>query len=344
MNNDHVTNGVNLVWTTQGLGETDWLRYLLDPLIKREVVAERFEFIEPRSIYVVSANRNLRKCLPPEFIAKLANVPGKGLIHLSDEYYAGGYDLYREFDFVLRMHHAAWIADIPEVLIFPAGWKTGMPHRTNILPATARKYVWSFSGNRKASSRPEMFKALDAIKPKYVNAFIDRQPGARNLSQEEYHAVLDDTVFAPCPMGNAVMETWRFYEALEAGCIPIIEVRPWMHYHERLLGPHPIPIIYRWSQAATLINDLLADPERLKTLQHSITSWWTQCKKSNKDRINSFISEKLEKQDSKLSTRSLPSTSPLWPIRRTIELLRHQSGMSLFRRVKRPFVRLISKH
>jgi len=343
-NGEKITKGVNLVWTTRGLEEADWLHYLLGPLIRREVMAEHFEFVKPDSLYVVSANRNLRQCVPAEFIAKLANIRSKGLIHLSDEYYGGGYDLYRAFDFVLRIHHAAWFENVPEVFIFPSGWSEGMPRRTSIVPATARKYVWSFSGNRIASSRPEMFKALNSVEPKFVNAYVARQPGARSMSRLEYHAVLDETIFAPCPMGNAIMETWRFYEALEAGCIPIIEVRPWMHYYERLLGPNPVPTVYCWSHAPSLIKVLSKDPERLKALQQRIVSWWTQCKQSYQLRINLFVSEKLERQDGKLSTRRLPSTSPFWPIRRLIELLRHQTGMSLFRRVKRPFARLVAKH
>jgi hypothetical protein len=338
-----VKKSVNLVWTSRGLEESNWLRHLLGPLIRREVFAEQFEFVEPDSLYVVSANKNLHRSFPPSFLGALAGVRGKGLIHVGDEYFAGGYDVYRKFDFVLRTHHTAWFETVPEVLTFPLGWAEGMPRRATLKPVETRKFIWSFLGNQKASSRPEMLRALREIKPQFVYAYQAGVAGAQQMPRPEYHALLDDTVFAPCPMGNAMLETWRFYEALEAGCIPIVEARPWMHYYERLLGPHPIPTVYRWSQARSLIHALSKDPEPLKVLQRRIASWWAQCKQSNQMRINQFIKEKLEKNDGKLSTRPIPSTSPLWPMRRLIELLRHQSGMSLFRRVKRPLVRLVSK-
>ena len=346
MDDKLATKKVNLVWTNRGLEEANWLRYLLGPLIRREVFAEQFEFVEPDSLYVVGANgaKSLQHIVPPSFLAALKSVKGKGLIHVGDEYYAGGYDIYRQFEFVLRQYQTALFDSVPEVLTFPLGWAEGMPQRSALKPVETRKYIWSFLGNQKASSRPEMLRALRQIEPQFVYTYTAGVAGTKRMSRPEYHALLDDTVFAPCPMGNAMLETWRFYEALEAGCIPIIEARPWMHYHERLLGPHPIPTVYGWSQAARLIIALSKDPARLKALQQRIVSWWAQCKQSNQLRINRFINEKLERHDGKLSTRRLPSTSPLWPMRQTIELLRHQSGMALFRRVKRPFVRLASKH
>jgi hypothetical protein len=344
MKDDKSERKFNLVWMSQGLGEADWIRHLLRPLICREIVAERYEFIEPGSLYVVGASgaKSLQQIIPPSFLAALRNVKCKGLVHAGDEYYAGGYEVYRQFDFVLRQYHTALFNHVPEVLTFPLGWAEGTPQRSVLKPVEARKYLWSFLGNQTASSRPEMLKALRRIEPQFV--YCTAGPaGFNKISRSEYHALLDDTVFAPCPMGNAVMETWRFYEALEAGCIPIIEARPWMRYHERLLGPHPVPVVYGWPRAARLINDLSKDQARLRTLQQSIVSWWEQCKKRNETRIVQFINEESGKQASQLPIRHLPSTSPWWPMRQTIELLRHQSAMSMVRRLSRPLGRLVSK-
>jgi hypothetical protein len=337
------TKRVNLVWTSRGLSEANWLRYLLGPLIGREVVAEKFEFVEPDTVYVISENKNLHQSFPASFLMAITNLQGNGLIHVGDEYFAGGYDVYKNFEFVLRTHHTAWFNNVPEVLTFPLGWGDGMPQRSAFKSVVNRRYVWSFLGNQKAASRPEMLRALRQIEPQFVHAYTTGAVGAQKMPPSEYHALLDDTVFAPCPMGNAMLETWRFYESLEAGCIPLIEARPWMHYHERLLGPHPIPAVYSWSQAASLIKTLSKDPVQLEALQQRIANWWMQYKQSKRSAINRFISEKIGTREGKLSTRRIPSTSPMWPVRRTIELLRHQSVMSLFRRVKRPFVKLASR-
>jgi hypothetical protein len=343
MEDKQVTKSVNLVWTARDLEETDWLRYLLGPLIRREVFAEQFEFVEPESLYVVSANKNLHSCIPRSFLMAIASVQGKGLIHVGDEYCAGGYDVYRTFEFVLRTYHSNWFKTVPEILTFPLGWGEGMPQRSSLKPVENRKYIWSFLGNQDASSRPEMLQALRQIEPQFVYVYTRGAGKTKRMASSEYHALLDDTVFSPCPMGNAMLESWRFYESLEAGCIPIIEARPWMHYHERLLGPHPIPAVYRWSQARSLIQTLSKDPGRLKAMQRGIANWWMQCKQSNQLKISAFINENMSSQEGRLSTRRLPSTSLLWPMHQRIELLRHQSVMSLFRRAKRPFARLAAK-
>jgi hypothetical protein len=343
VNAEAVIKGVNLVWAKGVPQEANWLRYLLRPLIRRELVAERFEIIEADSIYVVSGNRNLHVTIPRSFLNAVSSVPGKGLIHVGDEYFAGGYDVYRSFDFVLRTHHACWFKNVSEVLTFPLGWAEGTPRRSTLKPIESRQYIWSFLGNQAASSRAEMLRALRQIKPQFVHSYDGATKASRQMPASEYHAVLEDTAFAPCPMGNAMLETWRFYESLEAGCIPIIEVRPWMHYHERLLGPHPIPTIYYWSQAESLIQKLCKDPGQLRAMQQRISNWWTECKESNQLTINRFISEKMGKRNGNGSISPIPSTSPLWPMRRMFELLRHQSVMSAYRRARRPFAALASK-
>ncbi len=343
MNVEAVKKGVNLVWAKGVPLEANWLRYLLRPLIRRELIATQFEVVEPDSIYVVSGNRNLHVTIPRSFLNAVVGVHGKGLIHVGDEYFAGGYDVYRSFDFVLRTHHACWFKIIPEVFTFPLGWADGTPQRAALKPIETRKNIWCFLGNHKVSSRAEMLRALCQIKPHFVHSFDGATKESRQMPPSEYHAVLEDTVFAPCPMGNAMLETWRFYESLEAGCIPIVEVRPWMHYHERLLGPHPIPTVYYWTQAESLIEKLCKEPNELQALQQRVLNWWTKCKESNQFTINRFISEKMGKRNGNGSISPVPSTSPLWPMRRMIELLRHQSVMSAYRRARRPFAALASK-
>jgi hypothetical protein len=273
--------------------------------------------------------------MPAPFISRLATVQGKGLIHVGDEYLAGGYEVYRAFDCVVRTHHVGWFKGIDEVLTIPLGWPKGLSKRFSVKSIEARKYVWSFLGNQSASSRPEMLEALRDIKPNFTHLYSAGQFATRRLSRSEYQAVLDETVFVPCPMGNAMLETWRFYEALEAGCIPIVEARPLLRYHEQLLGPHPVPTVYRWSQSATLIQALKGNVKRLKDLQQNIVEWWERCKQAEQQLIDRFVSNGLEERVGQLATRKLPSTSFLWPVRRFYELLRHQSAMSLVRRAQR---------
>jgi hypothetical protein len=304
-------------------------------MIRREVFADDFSFVEPDSIYVVATNQSLPQCLPKKFLAQLAMVKGKGIIHLADEYYGGGYALYAQFDFALRTYYAGWFDDHPEVLTLPLGWANGTPARSRVKPAAARKYLWSFLGNQKAASRPEMFKALRPVEPNFVHGYQAGTSGALKLSRLEYAAILDETVFAPCPMGNANLETWRFYEALEAGCIPIIESRPWLQYFHRLLGPLPVPMVNQWSHSAGLIKKLAGQPEKLNQIQQAVLAWWNGYKLVERERVAEFIGEGFQRGAVGVSQTRMTSTSLASPARRMIELLRHQSLRCLMRRLNR---------
>jgi hypothetical protein len=43
--------------------------------------------------------------------------------------------------------------------------------------------------------------------------------------------------------------TFRVYEALEAGCIPIVEKRPGFDYFTSLLRSHSMPAVTNWDEA-----------------------------------------------------------------------------------------------
>ena len=47
----------------------------------------------------------------------------------------------------------------------------------------------------------------------------DVRKGESLLSRERYVEVMTHSAFAPAPMGNVVIETWRFWEALEYGAM-----------------------------------------------------------------------------------------------------------------------------
>jgi hypothetical protein len=328
---------LNLVWTEVELEETDWLRYLLGPSVRHEIVARNFEFVEPNSIYVISSNKDPLLKLPRGFINALKRVRGKGLIHLSDETLRGGYEVYREFNFVLRNYDASWFRN-PRIHVMPLGWNRYMSEHSSVKPVALRHYQWSFGGNINCSSRAQMMRALDKIGPKYLDIYcLSKKPvtAKGKLSRPEYRAILEDTVFAPCPAGNVVLETFRFYEALELGCIPIVETRILMPYYERLLGPSPVPKVRRWSEAASFIKCMAGDREGLVQLQNEISSWWTRRKQEEQEKIRKFIACGIHKEVSNSMVQGWNFRTTHWfQAKRILELLRHQSLGSLHRRLR----------
>src|SRR5579863_2755662 len=210
---------LRLVWMCGNLSEREWLEYLLSDFQIEHVVPGRFPIpLTDRTIYVVSTNIFPLSKLPDhlqDLQSRTRPAVGVGLVHMSDEWYGQDYGYYSNFDFVLRNHFSKSLQKAG-ILQFPLGLPRVAPLPQPIVPQSFRRYAWSFCGNRVAS-RFEMLSAFSKLAPAYV------LPQSQRIARNEFQEVLLQSKFVPCPMGNVMLETWRAYEALEAGCIPLLE-------------------------------------------------------------------------------------------------------------------------
>ncbi len=327
---------MRLVWHADGLLEADWLREMLGDLVDREERDLELNCFDDHSIHVVSSNW---RPLPSyaEYARTLrARCERIVLVHLSDEWYSGGYGLYASFDAVIRNFRTA-LADGDGILTIPEGYSNGTRRDRPIVPVDRRRYTWSFVGELK-TSRVEMVRAFDGLSPRRLEGTASiSDPGGRKLSKSEYDAILADTVFSPCPMGNAILETWRLYESLELGCIPLVERRLTLDYFGELFGPNPIPAFRSWRSARAWAEAMLVDRQALAGVQHEIASWWD----GHKARVRDAVREAVHGPSAAPALRRFAALSRnrhpiLHEPLRVGELLRHQSAASLARRLRRP--------
>jgi hypothetical protein len=159
----------------------------------------------------------------------------------------------------------------------------------------------------------------------------------RVVERDEYYDVMTDSMFAPCPMGNVNIESFRLYEALECGTVPIVEKRLGFDYYRKLLGDHPIPTVSSWSDASHLIRDCLRHPVKLEGLQRECMAWW----KLYKPRLRHVISDFLARAGSRPAPRDVTSRLPGHVIWQYFELLKHHDARALRRRVQRQIRRLV---
>jgi hypothetical protein len=98
------------------------------------------------------------------------------------------------------------------------------------------------------------------------------------LPKEEYDSILEKTWFVPCPRGQNA-ETFRFYEALEAGAIPLLietdETRAFVTYIRQKLN---IPVGSSWAHVKQILKSLLENPEALNHYSHSVQQDWKRWK------------------------------------------------------------------
>jgi hypothetical protein len=320
----HSGEKVTLVWCHQALTEIPWVRFVLSRVPLTEVVSSDFEHVSDHSIYVVGVNRSLSQSLPPHFIERLRSSRGKGLIHLSDERYGGGYDAYGEFDFVIRNYDARKF-HMPGMLTIPLGSAPAAGSVSSGGPASQRPFLWCFLGNVNGA-RASMARHFQALAPHYLYTYDTRKSGATRMDPVRYADVLRNSAFCPCPMGNVNLETYRVYEALEAGCIPLVERRLCMPYFAELMPGNPIPAFSSWAGAAQFVEATRQERGALDRLQQTVSRWWGSYKSSLVDTVRDFCAAGLEgafaEELHRHWRRKARAADQLW---RIVELSRHHS-------------------
>lgn len=185
----------------------------------------------------------------------------------------------------LRPHLRYW-AQLPQRRIgYPAG--TGffgeMPGRYENpapRPASERTHLVTFRGqvqNQRRSACVNALNEMDGGQATVTGGFMqgDRQ---------EYLDEIEDSVFVACPSGNCTQSTFRAFEALEAGAIPIVDaVAPHQEnprYWERI-GMGWLPQIESWESLPEVIEAHMA--AGVDETQAILSERWSEYKKELMD-------------------------------------------------------------
>jgi hypothetical protein len=264
--------------------EDDWLRYLLAAVPQAERVIDTQHAVYFDHMIVIDNH------LSPASEAYYAQASFKGcrvvLVHLSDEWYADDTACYDWCDLVFRNHWTFVHADKRKLMFFPLGYKNGFSRASAGKPVSERRYVWSFMGDPKKSTRAAMLEALRDTGESFVHLTSGFNAGDA-LPTVRYREIMDESVFVPCPAGWQNLDNFRAWEALEAGCIPIVERRANFDYFAALCGgSYPFPSIIDWREATTIVR---RERGELETLRRRCSNWWQEHKVSLRARIGAAI-------------------------------------------------------
>lgn len=272
--------------------ERDWLRFLLSGLPVTHHVA-----VDPRSepladaLVIVGGN----DIALPEVRAYIDSYRRAecrhGLIHLSDEYLRHDISSYEHAAVVFR----AYYRQTAPHGTFGLGYKQGFwdghagPPPAE-LTVSDRPLVWSFAGEIEKSDRPRMLRAFRRIKDHHVHP-TSYWNSPDYLSTAAYRDLMLKTVFVPSPRGNYSLDCFRTYEALEAGCVPIVlrqtAAQPF-DYYAAVFGAMgfpervPFPQVDDWKDAGRLTARLRDDVAALERLRLDCYAWWTRYKEHTK--------------------------------------------------------------
>ena len=197
------------------------------------------------------------------------------------------------------------------------------------MKASDKKYTWCFAGQIHAQGdRAKMIDSLKKCNGEYHLHVAEGWQSGDSLSTEEYKKILEQSIFVPCPRGNTSVDTFRLYEALEVGAIPIVEKSD---YWRNLLGEHPLIETASWGNISNDINMLLENSERMQEHSNKVQSWWNEYKKQLKQKISNTITAKTDS----------PKKITVDPARRN-EFLKLRNEWSNL--VDRDYLKYISKH
>ncbi|MGE0313980.1 MAG: hypothetical protein AB7P21_20415 [Lautropia sp.] len=146
------------------------------------------------------------------------------VMHVADEFAQAPVDFYPQAAFVLRQCWRSEVMSAPNVVFVPIGYKKGFREHVEARPIAQRRYQWVFAG----CVRGRLSRRAMAWHAKRIPGGLISESGVFNDSSSlgfpEYVKLLCDAKFCLAPGGNRLPETYRFYEALIAGAIPVVEV------------------------------------------------------------------------------------------------------------------------
>lgn len=214
------------------------------------------------------------------------------ILHMSDEDATddiSSYDLSGCLN-VLRFYQRP---DLPEkATTIPLGYhwtlREGSKNMLTVTPRLPfRSLTWSFFGTD-WNNRKNLLQPLYDISGAYKAQFFKDWNDSQALGSEAYTSALLDTVFVPCPDG-VNPETFRFYEALECGCIPLIvstdENKAWVDFiteHIQIL-PHK-----SWEDAAKFVTHLQENIEMMEVYRTKVLNSWIEWRKELQDDVKAW--------------------------------------------------------
>jgi hypothetical protein len=123
---------------------------------------------------------------------------------------------------------------------------------------------------------------LASVMPNIPNSFYKPTSGfAEGLKPKEYYDKMFQSKIVPCPSGAMVIDSFRFYEAIEMLCLPIgdkIDSKGINtdYFNFVFQDKHSIRIVENWQHVLDLLPHLL---DVYQSEMHQIVCWWIKYKR-----------------------------------------------------------------
>jgi len=136
---------------------------------------------------------------------------------------------------------------------------------------SARPLDWFFAGQNTHARRHQL---IDVLRLLPNGNLLETSSFWAGYSRHTYYFGLSQAKVAPCPAGPLTPDSFRFAEALEAGCVPVLDAYAPDEipgYWDLTLGPgHSFRVVADWANFPEHLAQILANWEA----EHRLTQFW----------------------------------------------------------------------
>jgi hypothetical protein len=175
---------------------------------------------------------------------------------------------------------------------------------------------WFFSGQLTHQSRHELAEQLK--NSPIEGTMIGTEGFAQGLEHKDYFKMMATTKVVPAPGGPCSPDSFRMYEALEAGAIPIPE-NP--KFFKLLYSDTPFQILNNWENVNDYIDNF---KDRYPSLNNEVSAWWQWQKRAIKYRFEKDLEINPTEVTVLVPTSPIPSHPDPNITFETIESIRKQ--------------------
>ena len=282
-----LVRGINLTTESHDdIMEIDWLEKMLDVRIYTDAMVSSSDKFNPGEIpWVFVTRMDLPKWIP---IFDTFSKEGRNfyVIHISDEFGKDDISWYNlpTCKGVIRNYYRE-DANQPHVITLPLGYAQGT--HTKLMKSVAKDLVWSFEGTG-WFGRNEKLAELKSIVPNHCVLHPDwNSPNQK--SRAEYASLIARSQFVPIIRGNNV-ETFRLYECLEAGSVPIyVRESGDDLYWKWLTSKIKLVNIPSWSIAEKYMKHFLSNPNDADRYRKGLLEQWASWKAELRATLSKII-------------------------------------------------------
>ncbi len=159
-------------------------------------------------------------------------------------------------------------------------------------PTLIKQFIVSLLTPPKIQSRQRMISFIRQFQDKFPNFKIKLSVTSGFYAMTEgdiktYAEQLMDSKICLIPRGTSY-ETYRFFEAIRFGCIPIFEALPPHWFYDDSLGIK----VKNWNSLPTVLKELLSNPDLMESKHQRALWWWDQ--KCSEAAVGQYIVSQLK--------------------------------------------------